>query len=181
MKYTQFKNRVRGYPVISGRLLDMLGEDRRILQNQLSRWRKQGLIIQLRRGLYLLNREDRAIHPSPFFLANQLVFPSYVSLEAALAFYHIIPETVYQVTSVTTQKPGQFDTPAGSFRYRHVKPLLHFGFESVKDEAGLSIHIASPEKALLDFFYLNLAQFSISDRRIFEDSFRLHASEALQL
>lgn len=55
MRYPGFKTRVCSYPVITAGLLDTLDEDRRILRNQLSRWNKQGLIVQLKKGVYLLN------------------------------------------------------------------------------------------------------------------------------
>ena len=177
MKYQEFRTLVRKYPVISRSLLGMLDENDRIQRNQLSRWHKQGMIMQLKRGLYLLPPDDRAVKPSSYFLANQLVFPSYVSLEAALSYYHLIPETVYQVTSVTTKKPGYFSTEEGNFVYRHVKPDLYFGFHTLTDNAGLSFFIATAEKALADFFYLNLAQFLPSDKNIFRESYRLNVNE----
>jgi len=106
MKFQEFKALVRNYPLIS--LLATLGENERVLRNQLSRWHKQGLIVQLKRGLYLLSNDHRTVLPSSYFLANQVVFPSYISLETALSHYHLIPETVYQVTSVTTKTRALF-------------------------------------------------------------------------
>lgn len=179
MKFIEFKKRVRNYPVIGKNLPGMLGEDERITRNQLSRWQKQGLVIRLKKGLYLLNREERLINPSLFFLANQMVFPSYVSLESALAYYHLIPETVFQVTSVTTGKPARYSNPEGTFTFRHIKSLLFFGFESIRDRDGLPVFIANPEKALLDFFYLNLSVFSTSDNNIFTGSYRFSNHEIL--
>lgn len=180
MRYSDFKNRLRPYPVITASLLDALGENQRILRNQLSRWNKQGLIVQLKRGVYLLNPGDRLTNPSRFFLANQLLFPSYVSLESALSYYHIIPEGVYQVTSVTTGKPAQHSSVEGTFTFRHVKPSLLFGFEAIRDERGFEIFIASPEKALLDFLYLNLSRFAPTDGAIFSESYRFNAREVLR-
>ena len=180
MRYQDFKNRVRPYPVITGGLLDWLDEDERVLQNQLSRWNKQGLVIQLKKRLYLLNRDDRTKNPSRFFLANQLVFPSYVSLESALSYYHIIPEAVYQTTSVTTSKPAQYVSSEGTYIYRHVKKSLFFGFDQVHEEHGFEVLMAGPEKALLDFFYLNLAQFSSTDGSIFNESYRFAGLDVLQ-
>ncbi|MCG3153692.1 MAG: hypothetical protein DKINENOH_00282 [bacterium] len=173
MRYQEFKNQVRRYPVVTASLLNSLGEDERVLRNQLSRWQKQGLILRLKKGMYLLNREDRSLHPSAFFLANQMVFPSYVSLESALAFYQMIPEAVYQVTSVATGKPAQYVSPEGTFAFRHVKPELFFGFTALRDESGFDILIAEPEKALLDFFYFNLPQFAEGDSGIFAESYRI--------
>ena len=180
MRYQVFKNHVQQYPLITGSLLSSIGEDERVLRNQLSRWTKQGLIVQLKRGMYLLNRNDRAREPSRFFLANQLLFPSYISLETALAYYHVISEGVYQITSVTSGKPVQFATPEGTFVFRHVKQSLFFGFESIRDVRGFEVLMAEPEKALLDFFYLNLAQFSSGDEKIFSESYRFEAGENLK-
>jgi predicted transcriptional regulator of viral defense system len=180
MQYQSFKNQVRGYPIITGGLLNWLGEDERVLRNQLSRWNKQGLIVQLKRGLYLLNRNDRVKEPSRFFLANQLVFPSYVSLESALSYYHLIPEAVYQITSVTTGKPAQYVSPEGDYAFRHVKESLFFGFDAIRDERGFEVFMAEPEKALLDFFYLNLPQFSPTDAEVFSESYRFLGQEILQ-
>lgn len=180
MRYFDFKTRVRPYPVITASLLDTLDGDRRILRNQLSRWNKQGLIVRLKKGLYLLNPGDRAAQPSKFFLANQLVFPSYVSLESALAYYHMIPENVYAVTSVTTGKPGQHRSAEGSFTFRHVKPSLLFGFETRRDERGYEFFLAGPEKALLDFFYLNLSRFAPDDDEVFSESYRLNARDVVR-
>ncbi len=179
MRYNEFKNQVRGYPVITASLLGGLGENERTLRNQLSRWQKQKLIVQLKKGLYLLNREDRALHPSFFFLANQMAYPSYVSLESALAYYQMIPETVYQVTSVTTAKPVQHVSAEGVFTFRHVQPALFFGFKTIRDERGFEVLIAEPEKALLDFIYLNPLQFPRDDAEVFAQSYRLSAEGIL--
>ena len=180
MRYPDFKRQMRSFPIITKNLLESLGEDRRVLRNQLSRWQKQELVVQLKRGVYLLNRDDRAIQPSRFFLANQLLFPSYVSLESALAFYHIIPEAVYQVTSATTGKTTRYSSVEGTFGFRHVKQPLFFGFETRQDERGLNVMLAEPEKALLDFLYLNLAQFSSEDSEIFTNSYRFSNLESLR-
>jgi predicted transcriptional regulator of viral defense system len=180
MRYSDFKNRVRQYPMVTASLLETLDEDRRILHNQLSRWNKDGLIVQLKKGFYLLNPNDRAINPSKFFLANQLVFPSYVSLESALAYYHLIPEGVYQVTSVTTGKPAKYISPEGTYAFRHVKKSLFFGFEAIRDERGFEIFLATPEKALLDFLYLNLARFTPDDGDVFSESYRFNGHEVLR-
>jgi len=180
MKYTDFKSKMRRFPIITGTLLSHLDEDERILRNQLSRWQNQELLIKLRKGLYLLNRDDRSIQPSKFFLANQIVFPSYVSLESALAYYRLIPEVVYRVTNVTTAKPVQYRTQEGAFSFRHLKSNLFFGFKKECDEAGFDFLIAEPEKAFLDFLYLNLAKFLPADTEIFEESYRFANFEMLQ-
>ena len=122
MRYSQFRRRVRSLPVIPTSLLGTLTPHRGTLKVQLSLWKKKGLLRPLRRGLYVLNAEDRRVEPSPFYLANQIYFPSYVSLESALAFYGFIPEFVAATTSVTTRKTCRFENEFGIFTYQHIRP-----------------------------------------------------------
>jgi len=41
-------------------------------------------------------------------IANELVSPSYISLETVLSFYSIIPDAVVSYTSVTTKQTKFF-------------------------------------------------------------------------
>ena len=187
MNYTQFKHKYQHLPIIwSKDIIDLLpakqnvkSPDRQIILNQLYRWQEQGLIVKLKRGIYLLNENDRKIQPSRSFIANQLYMPSYVSLEYALNFYGLIPEKVADVTSVTTKKTTRFSAQKGTFIYQHVKPGAFRGFKTFKDEAGLTFFMALPEKAIVDFIYLNLEKFKAADPEIFEQSYRFQNLEDL--
>jgi predicted transcriptional regulator of viral defense system len=121
---------------------------------QLSRWTRAGKLIQFRRGVYSLADPYRKVQPEPFLLANALKPASYVSLQSALAYYGMIPEYVPVVTSVTTGRPEEVDTPLGRFLYRHVKTSWFFGYRQVELTSGQVAFIAQPEKALLDLAYL---------------------------
>ena len=55
----EFKKFARKYPLFSTSYLSFLNENLYSLRNQLARWEKEGLIIKLKRGLYILNEEDR--------------------------------------------------------------------------------------------------------------------------
>jgi len=83
------------------------------------------------------------------------VRPSYVSLQSALAYYGIIPEYVPVTTSVTSDRPQEFDTPLGKYRFRRVKKERFFAFNLVDLGKGQEAYLASPEKALLDLVYLH--------------------------
>jgi len=124
------------------------------IRRKLSRWVKRGKIYKLRRGLYALTPTYQKIKPHPFVVANRIVKPSYVSLQSALAFYGLIPETVYMVTSVTTARPGNWKTPFGVYEYRHIKKNLFFGYNLVDLGEGQRAFVALPEKALLDLIYI---------------------------
>jgi predicted transcriptional regulator of viral defense system len=119
---------------------------------QISRWVKAGKLIRLRRGYYLLSKNYRTVEPFGPFLAALLIEPSYISCEKALEFHGLIPERVGVYTSVTTKRQAKFDSPEGTFEYRHIKPTLFWGYHSVSHENQTGF-FASPEKALLDFFY----------------------------
>lgn len=178
MKFGDFKVKFRNLPLLPTRVVfgKASGED----LNQLGRWCKQGLLLQLRRGLYILNKDDRKIEPSRLYLAGQLYQPSYVSLEYALSRYGLIPERVADVTSVSTKKTARFSNDFGTFSYQTVKPSAFRGFISGKDEAGLPYFIAEPEKAVADFIYLNLAKIAagLVEKTLLE-SFRFQHLDSL--
>jgi predicted transcriptional regulator of viral defense system len=173
MNFSRFRKKYCGYPLIKAQaVLASSGKAAQPMRNQLARWKRNGLLIQLRRGIYILNENDRKVAPSRFFFANQITWPSYVSLESALSHYGCIPEAVKDITSVTSKKTAVFKNKAGEFVYRHLKPEAFRGYRSFKDEAGLDVFIAEPEKALVDFLYLNLNRFKGSAGDIFKESYR---------
>ena len=124
------------------------------LRRQLSRWTRGGRIQQLRRGLYALAPPWRKRTPHPFLVANRLAPGSYVSGLSALAFAHVIPEYVVEVTSVTAGRPRLRHTPLGRFSFHHLKPGLLFGYRRVALGDGQHAFVAAPEKALLDLIHL---------------------------
>ena len=125
------------------------------VRRQLGRWVKAGKVYQLRRGLYALAPPYQQTRPHPFLIANQLVRPSYVSLQSALAYYGLIPEYVPVTTSVTSDRPQEFATPLGKYQFQRVKKERFFAFnlEDLGDEQDA--YVAAPEKALLDLAYLH--------------------------
>lgn len=141
-------------PVFETSLL-LAGEvDAANVRRQLSRWTKAGQLYQLRRGVYALAPPYQKVKPHPFVVANALVRGSYVSLQAALAHYGLIPEYTPVVTSVTTGRPGQWQTPLGDYVFRHVKHSWLRGYRQLALGQGQRAFVATPEKALLDLIYL---------------------------
>lgn len=179
MDYQQFKNSVLHLPLILSKDLEREQSNKQTIRNQLRRWQAKGLIIKLKKGMYLLNVNDRKINPSKQFIANQLYMPSYVSLEYALNFYDLIPERVSEITSITTKKTVRFVNDCGAFNYQHIKPQAFRGFKMAKDEVGLTFFIAEPEKAVIDFLYLNLDKIKILEEDVFESSYRFQNTETL--
>ncbi|MBU4444904.1 MAG: hypothetical protein L6422_07540 [Candidatus Marinimicrobia bacterium] len=124
----------------------------RNIQNRLYQWVRQGKLIQLRRGIYTFCAPYRKETPSSELIANRLVYPSYISLTYALFFYNLIPEGVFTVTNVTTNRGQFFTNPFGRFRYHHISADYFWGYYLL-DQGSRQISIAYPEKAILDFLY----------------------------
>lgn len=106
---------------------------------------------QVKRGLYVAGPKIASLKPDPFLLANHILGPSYVSLESALSYHGLIPEKVYEITSVTIKAKRRFSTPLGVFSYTRLPlPYYSYGIRSVEVDKQHRFLIASPEKALLD-------------------------------
>lgn len=114
----------------------------------LTRYIKKGAVVKLRNGLYAL----KSNLPSEAETANALYRPSYISLTYALSYYHIIPETSYAVTSITTRPTARFENLNMEFRYHSVKKPAFTGYLPEKIEGG-TVLIADREKALTDYLY----------------------------
>jgi predicted transcriptional regulator of viral defense system len=122
-------------------------------RNNLVRWINKGLIIRLRKGYYTFP-EFKGKADYPFYFANRIYRPSYISLHSALSFYGMIPEAVVQITSVTSLKTAAFSNEFGEYSYQTVKQELMFGYDLKPMEGGHTFLLARPEKALIDLLYL---------------------------
>jgi predicted transcriptional regulator of viral defense system len=154
MNFKDLLRIVGNEPVFGTELLLAGSVDPPTVQRQLSRWTRQGYLVQLRRGLYTLAPPFQKVAPHPFIIANQMVKASYVSQQSALAHYGLIPEYTPVTTSVTTGRPGQWETPLGSFQFNHIKTDLFFGYRWINLSQQQYAFVALPEKALLDLLYL---------------------------
>ena len=92
-------------------------------------------------------------------MSNEIVFPSYLSGAWALSHYGMIPEAVWEYTSACKATPRKqvWDTPLGRFTYRQVKAFLGFERQPIHGQPTL---VATPEKALLDYWYWSEGEWS---------------------
>jgi predicted transcriptional regulator of viral defense system len=179
MNYAQFRDKAKSYPFFRSNSFEHWAANPAVLRRQVSEWVDKGYILQLRRGVYTLKKEDRTAAFSTYVLANTLYTPSYISLETALSYYGFIPERVYAITSISSKKTQTFTNSYGQFTYRHIKPIFYNGFITQKDEYGNNFFIATKEKALVDFFYLQARELKNYDETIFEQSYRLQNLEGV--
>jgi len=117
------------------------------------RLKKAGKILELKRGLYAFADPWRkAVLHAPL-VANLIYSPSYLSGLWALSWYGVIPERVELYTCVTTRPTRSFENAFGRFAYRSLKPALFAGWERIVI-AGAEVLIATPEKSIADYLYL---------------------------
>ena len=162
-------------PLFTTGMLVGPGTDVDDVRKQLSRWTKDGTVLQLRRGLYALASPYRRRDPHHFEVSNALVPGSYVSLETVLADAGLIPEAVFVTTAVTTGRQGSRKTPFGTYVYQHVKDGVFWGYEPADIGDGRIAFVALAEKALLDLAYLR----SHADQRAFARELRLQRLDSI--
>ena len=148
-----FKEAVREYaeePLPRQIMMDLLKEYKRP-NDKINELVKKGELTTVKKGLYVAGPRITITKPEPFLIANHLWGPSYLSLDTALSYWGLIPERVYEISSMTTKTSKSYKTPLGRFRYFHAPlPYYSFGIKSVELTPRQVALIASPEKALCD-------------------------------
>ena len=153
MDFQTFRLKTKDYPLF--KYVDLLkwfhNDNEQTIKQNLKFWTRKKWLKRIIRGVYKLAEtkiEDE------FLIASYLNENSYVSLESALSFHGMITEIPYEITSVTTKKTKKYKTEYGIFSYRKIKINLFFGFKLISGDNYL-YRMATPEKALFDFIYLN--------------------------
>lgn len=156
-------------------LAQVIKVSKRALYENISRWIKQGELIQLKKGLYVTGKYyDRAKNKEIYaeFVANRLRFPSYLSLEYVLQKYSLLTEAIYSYTSITLKTRIKYKNELGNFVYRSMAEDLFVGFR-IEEKSGFRVKEASLAKALFDYLYLKLYRVRQIDFGLIE-SFRLN-------
>lgn len=168
-------------PIMHQTLMSAL-KDYKTPNNKISRWLEEGVLLPIKRGLYVVSPELTGKPVERLLVANLLYGPSCVSLDYVLWHHGLIPEKVLEVTSVTTRRSQTVETGIGRFSYQHLPdPLYPIGMGSVAVEGGGYCLLATPAKALCDRLVLtcNLRVHSVkSMQRFLLDDLRFDADEA---
>lgn len=151
MKYIELKNLFGNYITFS--LQDIKKYQANFDLRRISEWIKKGYIKKIIKGHYYFS--DKSFNETElFFISNRLLEPSYVSLESALSYYGFIPEGVFSITAVSSKRKIEFKTPLSLFTYNKIKPSMFFGYKLIRSVEN-EIKMAEPEKAIIDYIYLN--------------------------
>jgi len=122
-----------------------------VARNALGRYEARGLVEHVSKKIYInkLNQQFSVLD-----LANALRPDSYISIETVLAETGASSQSPAILTCVTTGYPKIFKSPSITVAYRRIAKGLFWGFEE-KSTRYNKYRIAVPEKALLDWIYLN--------------------------
>ena len=148
-----FRKKIKEYaetPITRHLILESLSDYQRP-NDKISELLKSKELISIRRGLYIAGPKLDLPTPEPFLIANHLRGPSYVSLESALAYWGMIPERAYEISSVTIKTSKLYKTPVGRFSFQQLKtPYYSFGIKRIEHSSKQTMLVATPEKALCD-------------------------------
>jgi len=133
----------------------ILGSNRRTLDYKIESMIKDKILIRIKPGFYIstdyLNSQTDTEEYLEY-IGNILREPSYISLRYALFKYNLIPESIYEITYITTKKPAKFESSVKNFSYRNINEQLFDRYTTFTYKDKL-VNIAYPYKALFDFFY----------------------------
>ncbi|MBI2374219.1 MAG: hypothetical protein HYV07_09480 [Deltaproteobacteria bacterium] len=108
-----------------------------------------GLVLALRRGLWSLDLQIDPLALPEYLTAPH---PSYVSLQSALYFHDAISQIPRVVYVASLGRPRRVTTSIGTYSIHRFPPELFGGFATMGEPP---VHLASPEKALVDLLYLS--------------------------
>ena len=142
-----------------------------------------GDVLRLKRGQYCLAPHYRRTPLHPFVVAGVLHYPSHISLESALHHHGLIPEAVYLVSSVTSQRSRSYATPLGHFSFRRVPATNpRAGVKAIRVEPEGWVFLASPLRAIANLVYLRTSvRWELDGLRFLEESMRIEADDLLEL
>jgi len=171
MKYVELREKLKEFVVFSKN--DLFKANGDFHAQRLSEWQKKGYIKKITNEYYIF--ADLELNESALFIiANTIYHPSYISLEMALSYHGLIPESVYTVTSISSRVTKNLNSPIAQFSYKKIKPELLFGYGLVA-YGKHNFKMAEIEKAILDYFYFNShlkTENDFYELRINEDVFK---------
>lgn len=169
INYPQFYNQLSPNRVFSRQEAELAFpkfDSRRLFE-----WKQKGYLIKLTNKWYVFSNVATSNGLS-YLISNAICQPSYISLETALCFHQLISSNSINsnyfnfsnentIQAITKHKTVVYHNDRGVYSYRKIKPEFYFGFETLEID-GIAIHIANPEKALIDFLYFNANLNSLS-------------------
>lgn len=145
MKTLQLLKRLETYPTFNVDIVaNIIGKDTMYAKVYLNRLKNRGVVQQLQRNVY-------TVQSDPLVVASRIVWPSYISLWAALRYHNLTEQMPNNISVVTTRTKSCKNISLKNTKivFERVRPDWFFGFSKIKIN-DFEIFMAEPEKALID-------------------------------
>lgn len=132
--------------------------------NRIQTLNRAGWFLRIKKGLYLVidSLTSRSISDmSLLAVAQALNQDSYVSLDWALNYYQMFDQYSKNVISINNKISRTYIFGDNEYRFVKISKKYYFGFTQVRQDGKL-INIATKEKALLDYLYLDNSYYAAS-------------------
>ncbi|MEA3273356.1 MAG: hypothetical protein U9Q72_02050 [Patescibacteria group bacterium] len=174
MRWNTFKEKAINLLIIDKKTFKNLENSESALDYNIKYWLKTGKIIKLKNGTYIIKakwdtEKDKGVYLE--YIANQMLSPSYISLEYVLSKYQLLTEAPTTITSITTKSGRSFANKLTTFNYYSISEKLFTGYKTEKFRNAF-VNIASKEKALFDFLYFQFLQKEPNKQKI--DNLRIN-------
>jgi len=171
MRWNDFKAKTDKFLVLNKEIVASLETKKLSAKANVGYWLKNGQLIKLKRGIYLLKERYQREREKQLYLeyvSNLLLKPSYLSLEYVMAKYALLSEPVNAFTLITTKTTRTVKNELAFFRYYTIAPKLFIGYK-VKYFFGAPIWEATKEKAIFDYIYLCFLRNRGVNEKVIED------------
>lgn len=156
MKLQELKKKTEKILLLNKPILRRLETNESSLNANIKYWIKSGELVVVKKGIYALrdsyekeSRKDLYLE----YISNQLIQPSYISMEYVLSKYQLMSEPVNAITSITIKTTREIINPLGAFRYYSISQNLFNGYK-IKYFLNSPIWEANKSKAMFDFLYV---------------------------
>ena len=105
---------------------------------------------RIERGKYYIEGASR------YEISSNVVYPSYVSMHAALQYYGLIDQNVLRYSVITLKKHKPINVSGTMINFIRTKKKAFFGYTSKSN-----VYIASPEKLFIDCLYFGGIPFAV--------------------
>ncbi|MBN2603949.1 MAG: hypothetical protein JXA91_07460 [Candidatus Thermoplasmatota archaeon] len=145
MKTLKISKKLEKYPTFNiDTFANIIDSDKTYAKMHLNRLKNRGIVKQIQRNVYTV-QED------PMIIASRIIWPSYISLWAALRYYNLteqIPNKI-SVISPRSKSRKKIKLTNSTIIFEKIRPAWFFGFSKIKIQ-DFEVFMAEPEKALID-------------------------------
>jgi predicted transcriptional regulator of viral defense system len=137
-----------GKPIVAtAEVVARLRLSRSAATQTLKRLARAGLLLELARGLFSIRRDVNPLLVPEYLTAP---LPAYVSFQTALYLHGMIEQIPHVIYVASLARTRVVEISRGTYSIHRLGPEFFGGY----DVTDSGVHLASPEKALLDVLYL---------------------------